>query len=397
MKRLRTFLMEDHLEAHRFTARFNLGESGGRPRIMKEFVEGAGLDARAASDMFLSLSLRDSPNWGRDDLRDSIAALHPGATRENVLVTTGTSEALLLLFRRLAPRKVAMAVPAFQLLYEIPMALGATLVPLPIRWSEEAVPSIDADMWLKILARENPDCIVINNPHNPSGLLFDEALLRAISDHAERTGASLIFDEHYRFLSSDEAVAGASGYAQNERTFATGSFTKCLGAPGLRVGWCVGPSEILADMQSEKNYTTHTVNPVSEWLAATLLADLKLPGFAQARVEWKQNRKVLADFLEKSRTLQGVSPQGGLVTAVGFRAARTRAQFELFLKALLQGGVFCLPLESMEFGPTLGATDPTAIEQGLGVRLGLGVNPPEFAEALSVMEQLLMAAGGDVA
>jgi aspartate/methionine/tyrosine aminotransferase len=122
---LRTFFMEDFLEGSRFRARFNLGESGARHATVRELLAGSGVSDAAASDAFLGTLLRDSPNWGRDDLRDRIAAMHPGATREDVLVTTGTSEALFLLFRQLRPKKLALVVPAFQLLYEIPQSLGS--------------------------------------------------------------------------------------------------------------------------------------------------------------------------------------------------------------------------------------------------------------------------------
>src|SRR5688572_29068528 len=118
MDLLRSFFMEDYLEGSRFTARYNLGESGARPRTVGELLTGSGVSPQQAMETFLSTLLRDSPNWGRADLRDLVAAMHPGATRDNVLITTGTSEALLLLFRQLRPRKVALAWPAFQLLYE---------------------------------------------------------------------------------------------------------------------------------------------------------------------------------------------------------------------------------------------------------------------------------------
>ena len=99
MKVFRTFLMEDDLENHRLTASFNLGESGGRTRTVRDLLSGSGVDSKEACEIFLETKLCDSPNWGRTDLRECVAKLHPGATKENVLITTGTSEALFLLFK----------------------------------------------------------------------------------------------------------------------------------------------------------------------------------------------------------------------------------------------------------------------------------------------------------
>lgn len=392
MKILRSFLMEDQLENHRFDAAYNMGESGARHRTVLELVTGAGLSPEEASAAFLGLSLRDSPNWGRADLRDAVAALHPGAARENVLITTGTSEALLLLFRQLAPRKVALAVPAFQLLYEIPMALDAAIVGLPVEWDDAGKPFVDAARWGSVLAAQKPDVVILNNPHNPSGLILSAAAVGTVRAYVDSSGGRLVCDEHYRFLSSDVDVLGPTNFRPDGRTWVTGSFTKCLGTPGLRVGWCVGPHATLAEMQSEKNYTTHTVNPVSEWLAITLLMNLNAPAFQSARAEWKANRRTLADALAKSGELVGWSPEGGLVTSIGFRSVRTREAFLVLQKRLLAAGVFCLPLESMEFGTVFGGDGTSPLAQGHGVRLGLGVEPATFARGVAVIERV--ATGG---
>jgi aspartate/methionine/tyrosine aminotransferase len=384
MELLRSFFMEDYLEGSRFTARYNLGESGGRPTTVGELLTGSGVSVEQASATFLSTLLRDSPNWGRADLRDLVAAMHPGASRDNVLITTGTSEALLLLFRQLRPRKVALAWPAFQLLYELPMQQGSELVRLPVRWDSQGVPSVDGEAWLALLERESPDVLVVNNPHNPSGLVLDTELLGRLARWAERSGATLIGDEHYRFLSSESEVLGATVYRPGSRTFVTGSFIKCLGCPGLRIGWCVGDTEMLGRMQNEKNYTTHTVNPVTEWIAYEVLKDLGSPALSRAREEWLRNRRILSDFLARSRGVYGVAPQGGLVTCIGVRGAGSPREFEARMQALGEAGVFVLPLSAMEHGDPSGAHP---LERGFGFRLGLGLSPERFPEALEAIER----------
>jgi N-succinyldiaminopimelate aminotransferase len=384
MDPLRPFFMEDYLEGSRFTARFNLGESGGRPVTVGELLAGCGVTPAQASETFLSTLLRDSPNWGRADLRDAVAALHPGATRDNVLITTGTSEALLLLFRQLRPRRVALAWPAFQLLYELPLRQGAEVVRLPVRWDARGAPSVDAAEWLEVLERERPDLVVINNPHNPTGLVLEPALLERVARWAEGADAVVVGDEHYRFLSHEDAVLGATVYRPGARTFVTGSFIKCLGCPGLRIGWCVGDTDVLARVQNEKNYTTHTVNPVAEWLAHEVLKDVNGAALGRAREEWRKNRRTLAGFLERSRGVYGVAPQGGLVTCLGVRGAASAPDFDARLAALSAEGVFVLPLSAMEAGSPEG-THPLA--RGQGFRLGLGIEPERFPEALDALER----------
>ncbi|KAB8033717.1 pyridoxal phosphate-dependent aminotransferase [Fluviispira multicolorata] len=397
MKALNTFIMEDWLETYRFNSRFNLGESGGSPRHVKDLLLGSDLTEEQASQIFLNTILCDSPNRGRDDLRNLIADFHPGSTRENVLITTGTSEALFLLFRYLSPNKIALPLPAFQLLYELPSSLGASVIPLPIRFLEDGSPYIDEKEWIQILEKNKPDCLLINNPHNPSGYIFEKIFLQQLANTALKIDCKIIGDEHYRFLSSERNILGETVYKPNGNTFITGSFIKCFGVPGLRIGWCVGPKNALDTMQNEKNYTTHTVNPITEWISLEVLKNKTSTIFKTIKDEWIENKTILNDFLKSSNTVYGVIPQGGLVTVLGFKKATTQKESNTLIQRLIDAGVFVLPLSSMEFGKYDFQNETTYKEyrlsnlnKGFGFRLGLGCAPTKFKLALKEIERILL-------
>lgn len=383
---VRVHFMEEYLEEIRLE-RFNLGESGARSVTVEELLCGVGLSRDDVAREFLGMSLRNSQNWGRDDLRDAVAAMHPGAERGNVLITTGTSEALLLLFRHLRPRKLALAMPAFQSLYELPAAMGAEVVNLPVRWDERGAPHVDRVEWLSILDRSKPDCVVLNTPHNPSGLVFDPGLCDELLDFAAATGAAVIGDEHYRFNSSEEALLGPTIYRPRPRLFVIGSFIKCLGCTGLRVGWCVGDHADLAVMQNDKNYVTHTVTQVTEWISYEVTRVIDTPILRQLRAEWMQNRRALNEFLTASPTFYGVAPDGGFVTCVGVRGARGQADIDAAERALAAERVFLLGLDKMEAAAAAARSTP-GLGSGLGFRLGLGVAPDDFREALRRMDRV---------
>lgn len=394
MKPLRTFLMEEILEASRHTARHNLVESGSRNSTLAELLIGAGLTRETAARELLATSLRDSPNWGRGDLRALVAGFHPGSRPEDVLITTGTSEALLLLFRALRPRRTALVWPAFQLLHEVPASLGSSIVRLWVRWDTSGAPFVDLDEWTGILERTRPDCLVLNFPHNPSGLVLEAARLDALVDRALALGATVIGDEHYRWLAGDSPL-GATVFRPSARVFVTGSYIKCLGCPGLRIGWCIGSDrDVLSAMQSEKNYVTHTVNPLSEWISLVLLGDLGAPIWLEHRRLWALNRRALGEFLTRSVELLGAAPSGGLVTCIGFRFGRSQQDLSARFRAIADAGVAVLPLRTMHVGdasdpergdPTGDAANPLA--RGLGFRLGLGAAPDDFAQALRALDE----------
>lgn len=391
MEPLRSFFMEDWLEQNRFASTYNLGESGGRPRTVKDLCTGSHVNLEQTCQTFLNTSLTDSPNWGRRDLREIVASFHPGATAENVLITTGTSEALFLLFRYLKPRSLALATPAFQLLYEIPAALGTRLISLPICWDACGVPFINEEEWLTIIKTKRPKCILINNPHNPSGLVLSERFIEKINNAASEIGATLIGDEHYRFLSSETEFLGPTIYQLGQKHFVTGSFIKCLGAPGLRIGWCVGPHDDLCALQNEKNYTTHTVNPLTEWLSHMVLSQPNSPLFKEMKEEWRTNREALGQFLKTAHIFYGAAPQGGLVSSIGVgNSSKARAQrmYSNFKARLKEKDVFLLPLESMEFNKFRPYTQGSPLNAGFGFRIGLGCAPQHFRKALSVLSEI---------
>jgi len=367
--------MEALLEGNRFSARFNAGESGHRPQTLRDLM--GGLQSAFSynlRDALAELSLCDAPNMGTMELREEVAALHPGACAENVLITTGTSEAFFLLMRQLQPKKVAVITPAFQLLTEVPRSIDSEVVSLPVIWDELGRPSLAIQEWSKTIEKERPDVLILNHPHNPTGLIFSDEELIELTSAAEAVQCCVIGDEHYRFLHRTEQL-GPTVYKKGR--FVTGSFIKCSGTPGLRIGWCVGDPSVLQEMQSEKNYLTHTVNPISQKLSYWFLNSFSRQHeyFQNLRSEWLTNRDSLDGWLQKQQLWLGQAPQGGLVSCL-FPEQRHVAKLS---EKLIESGVFLLPLSSFR-DSYLGS--PWFFS---GFRLGLGLSNNQFKEMLSVM------------
>jgi len=86
--RIDRFQMERTQCLYENEVRWNLSESGVLPLRVEELLEG-----EAGRGEFLETALKYPEANGSKLLRDRIALFYPGATTENVLVTTGTSEA----------------------------------------------------------------------------------------------------------------------------------------------------------------------------------------------------------------------------------------------------------------------------------------------------------------
>lgn len=324
----REFFIEERLESYRTNCFCNLGESGFHPMDLGQAIAYAGL----GTDELFSIPLNDSPNRGRSDLRQEIAKLYPGVSPEEVLVTTGTSEALYLLFHLcIHPgAKVALYWPAFQALYEIPKMLGAEIIKVPVNQS------LQISDWKSVEA----DFYILNQPHNPTGACFSPDDWSDLKTVLKSKNKPVLFDEHYRFLDLNSPL-GETGVSPGDRFFGTGSFTKCFGVTGLRVGWLVANREIIERARSFKDYLTHTVSPVSERIALGLLQNrnLFLPAI---RSELKENLEFWNSHLSRLTDIVSFGQVGGGL--VGWAKLKPGISSEAYCDSLLRKtGVFVLP------------------------------------------------------
>ncbi|PJZ45107.1 pyridoxal phosphate-dependent aminotransferase [Leptospira brenneri] len=350
----REFFIEDRLERFRLKAFCNLGESGlGHFRLDEVLamanLSGADLD---------KIPMNDAPNQGSLELRSAIAQLYPGVSPDQVLVTTGTGEALYLAFHIAlkAQSKLALIWPAFQALYEIPKMLGAEMIKLPYE------SAFLASTWKEVEA----DLYVLNHPHNPTGKTFSESEWKALTTHFKAEKKKVLFDEHYRFLPG-EGFMGRTGVDTKHSFYGTGSFTKCFGVTGLRVGWLVAEESFIKRARSFKDYLTHTVSPISERIALGLLSAKEnfLPSIqTRVRNNIKEFDSVWKDL---PHTRSFTLPDGGLV---GWLQLEPGISSERYADRLFEKtGVFVLPGINFE-------------EEGF-LRIGFGEKEDRMIEGLS--------------
>jgi aspartate/methionine/tyrosine aminotransferase len=324
----REFFIEERLEAYRNHCKCNLGESGYHAFSTGEILDLAGV----SFDELREIPLYDSPNSGREDLRAEIAKLYPGVSREEVLVCTGTSEALYLIFHLLLKEnsQVALYFPAFQALYEVPKMLGAKILKIetkfPLRASD--FESVEADLY------------VLNHPHNPTGLEFEPLEQMKLIQLLKSKNKQVLFDEHYRFLDRKNSI-GWTGVSPKDHFYGTGSFTKCFGATGLRIGWLIADKDIIRRARSFKDYLTHTVSPFSERIALGLLKN-RNHFMPKIKNEIESNILYFESQLPNLIDIVSMDPvHGGLV---GFVKLKEGVLSEVYADLILQQtGVFVLP------------------------------------------------------
>ena len=254
------FVMERCLCRWENTVRWNISESGVHPLTLAEL----------AGDEDLGDSLLGyTQSNGTPELRERIAALYPGSTIDQIIVTHGTAEAnFLSALTTLSPGdEVVAMVPNYMQLIGACRSLGARVIPFPLVEEDGWRPDLDA---LEAAVSDRTRMIAVCNPNNPSGAVLTEAEMDRIAAAANRSGAWLLADEVYRGAELS-GVECPSFWGRVERILLNSGLSKAFGLPGLRVGWTVTTEDKCTELWGHRDYSTLALSALSDRLAQIAL------------------------------------------------------------------------------------------------------------------------------
>jgi aspartate/methionine/tyrosine aminotransferase len=241
----------------------NLADSGVLPLRLRELVE----DEAAFGEVLLHYPEVN----GNRKLRERIAALHPGADADNVLVTVGGSEANQVVadtLLRPGDRAVVMT-PGYLQLCGIAMNLGCEVQPLKLE--ADAAWRLDPELVDECVT-DGTRLVSVTTPNNPTGTLLNADEVQSLVQACQATGAWLHVDEVYRGSELDGCDSGTL-FGATPRTIVVGSLSKSYALSGLRIGWIVAPHELIPELWRRHEYATISAASVSMFLAEVALSE----------------------------------------------------------------------------------------------------------------------------
>jgi len=260
------FAMERWQSTWENRVRYNLSESGVHPLTVAELLALAGETPEAVAHSRLGYPQSN----GTEPLRAAIAALYPGATADNVLVTNGSAEAnFCACWQLIHPGdRVAIVLPTYMQTWGLARTFGATIAPI---WLREELGWQPDPAEIDVAIGPSTRLVVVTNPNNPTGAILAQEAVARITRRASEVGAWLLADEVYQGAER-EAATTPTLWGRGERVLITNGLSKAYGLPGLRIGWCVAPPPLVAELWARKDYTTIGPSVVSDWLATRALA-----------------------------------------------------------------------------------------------------------------------------
>ncbi len=260
---------------------------------------------------------------GRDRLKDAIARDHERLSgqkvgRDNVIVLAGAQNALLCTSMCIAgPGDEAITFDPMYATYEATIqASGAKLVTVNLDQANGF--RLDAAA-LRGAITARTRAIFVTNPHNPTGVVFTRDELQVIADLAVKHDLWIVADEVYADLIFDghhTAMASLDGIA--ERTVTVSSLSKSRNMPGWRVGWTVGPAELIAHQANLALCMLYGLPGFIQEAAVTAISDCADEP-ARLTAVYRERRDYTVSHLNRIPGLTCATPEAGMFVMADVR------------------------------------------------------------------------------
>lgn len=297
--------------------------AGGFPDSALFDVDGIREAVNAALAEEAGAALQYGATEGYQPLREQLAAFmaakgSQGVRPENLIVTTGSQQALDLLGKTLVSPgdKVIVEGPTFLATIQCFRLYGAELVTAPVDGD-----GVQTDALERLIVEHRPKFIyLIPTFGNPSGAMLSLERRRKVLELAVRHDVLVVEDDPYgdlffgappppSLLALSHEVPGS-----RDRLVHCGSLSKVL-SPGLRVGWMVGPAELLANATMCKQFSDAHTSTFAQATAAQYLRAGRMPAtLARVRAVYAERAAAMGDALraDLGEAIDFVQPQGGL-------------------------------------------------------------------------------------
>jgi N-succinyldiaminopimelate aminotransferase len=205
------------------------------------------------------------PGPGIAELREAIAAQRHRRygmafdPETEVLVTVGASEAIAAAVLGLVEpgSEVLVLEPFFDTYAPVIAMAGAHRVAVPLVPDGRGF-ALDVDA-VRAAITPRTKAIIVNSPHNPTGMVLSDEELRALAAVAVEADLLVISDEVYERLTFDgrEHLPIGSYPGMAQRTVTISSAAKMFNCTGWKIGWACGSPEIIIGVRAAKQYLTY--------------------------------------------------------------------------------------------------------------------------------------------
>ncbi|ODV60061.1 PLP-dependent transferase [Ascoidea rubescens DSM 1968] len=197
-------------------------------------------------------------------------------TKDDVVITNGAIGANFLTLYSLIDTNDHVVVfnPIYQQLNSLPKVFKGEVSEIRLSFNSSTKAWYSKTELLhaiKCSIKDNTKLIIINNPNNPTGTVFDNDVLNSIINIAETHGIYILSDEVYRplFYSIQDFHTPPSSIATlYNKGISTSSTSKVFSFAGIRLGWIITKSaQLITDCLAKRDYNMISISLVDDLIA----------------------------------------------------------------------------------------------------------------------------------
>ncbi len=243
-----------------------------------------------------------TPTQGSRELREKLlATTFKGRKQEELLITGAVSGGLLLGYMALLNPgdEILVPDPYFVMYKQLALMFGA----VPVMYDTYPEWKLDAAK-IEPLITERTKAIIVSSPSNPTGAVYSDDELRAVAELVKKHDIIAIADDIYEYFTYDGPLARIRDHCP-DHTLTLGGFSKSHAMTGWRVGWAVGPAELIQAMTKFQQFS-FVCAPTPMQMAAAAAVDYPMDDFI---AHYKQKRDRIYEGL-KDAGYDPVKPGG---------------------------------------------------------------------------------------
>jgi len=355
-----TLAVDGKAKALKAAGRPVIGFGAGEPDFpTPDYIVKAAADAAAKP-----ANHRYTPTPGLPELRDAIVAKtlrdsNYVITADQVLVTNGGKQSVYQSFASIIDPgdEVILPSPFWTTYPECIKLAGGISVEVFADESQNYLVTVDQ---LEAARTPKTKALLFCSPSNPTGSVYSAEQVKAIGEWALAHGIWVISDEIYEHLLYDSATAPSMPVVVPEladQTIIINGVAKTYAMTGWRVGWMIGPKDVIKAATNLQSHLTSNVSNVSQRAAiAAVTGDLT--AVHEMGVAFDRRRKLIVDLLNKIPGVTCPTPTGAFyvypsvkgVLGKEIRGKRPQTSAELATLILDEVEVAAVPGEA--FGPS---------------------------------------------
>ena len=307
---------------------------------------------------------RYTPTPGLPELRDAIVAKtkrdsNLDISADQVLVTNGGKQAVYQAFATIIDPddEVILPSPYWTTYPECIKLAGGTAVEVFADESQNYLVTVDQ---LESVRTSKTKALLFCSPSNPTGSVYSPEAVKAIGEWALKNGIWVITDEIYEHLLYDGAKAPSMPVVVPElkdQCIILNGVAKTYAMTGWRVGWMVGPKDVIKAATNLQSHLSSNVSNISQRAAiAALTGDLT--AVKEMGVAFDRRRKLIVKMLNEITGVNCPNPTGAFyvypsvkgILGKEIRGKRPNTSAELAALILDEVEVAAVPGEA--FGPS---------------------------------------------